>query len=133
MEDPAAKIKQLSESLQQQQSKVSKKKEENEALSKSIPNLEKELQGLRMQYIILQGDQENKKAALNRTKEELKKKIEHANRIISSDKGALEAQKSVLEPRLQELEAEAKKAQNNKSELFKSKKGVRVILSTISN
>ena len=132
MEDTSLKIKALNDSLQANQSKVSKKKEEVETLVKSVATLDKELYELRQGVADYEGAREFKKDSLNRVKEEVKKKIEHARRIVNGDKISLKTQKEGLQARLEELQAETRKLQQQKNDLLKNKKGVYSILFMIN-
>jgi len=124
MEDPAQKIKQLTEALQLQQAKILKKKDDVETMNQGLVTLDKELQEQQAQYFFVQSKQITAKNEYNKKKEELKKNVEIARRVKASDKATLEAQKTDIQARIEKVQAEIKAFQDQKNELLKSKQGV---------
>ncbi len=125
MDDPAAKIKQLTEQLQAQQAKIARKKEEVEGVNKASTGLEQDVLDLHKQIGILGQAREIKKEQIAQDKLNLQKKIENAKRIVNADKAALVHQKAELEAKIQTLQADTAKLQEEKNTLLKSKQGVR--------
>jgi len=123
MEDPAAKLKQLTDSLQAQQTALLKKKEVVEAATKSVLATEKEVYELRQQIAALEAESEFRKEISVKAKEEVRKKIEQAKRILNSDKAALQTQKDELQAKVTAAEAERNKFLAEKNELLKTNKG----------
>jgi hypothetical protein len=123
MEDSASKVKQLSESLQNQQASIIKKKESIEAINKNTVALEKEVYELRQKFAHSEAEKELKKDALNKNKEALKKNIEQAKRILNSDKAALQTEKEGLQAKVEKATSENKTLLNEKNELLKTHKG----------
>ncbi len=124
MEDPAAKLKQLTEALQAKQTALLKKKEVVEDATKSALALEKEVYELRQQIAAREAESEFRKEISIKAKEETRKNIEHAKRILNSDKAALQTQKDELLAKVAAAEAERTKNLNEKNELLKTNKGV---------
>jgi len=124
MDDPATKVKQLSETLQNRQAAIIKKKEGVEEANKNVVALEKEVYELRQKYAHFEAEKELKKDMLAKNKESLKKNIEQAKRILNSDKAALQTEKEQLQTKLEKAQAEHKTLQTEKNELLKTHKGV---------
>jgi len=123
MEDPAAKLKQLTDSLQAQQTSLTEKKKAVEALNKSVVNTEKEVYELRQQIAAFEAEREFRKDLTVKAKEEIRKKIEYSKRILNSDKAALQTQKDELQAKATTADAEKQKLLAEKNELLKTNKG----------
>jgi len=123
MEDPAAKLKQLTDSLQAQQTSLTEKKKAVEALNKSLVNTEKEVYELRQQIAAFEAEREFRKDLTVKAKEEIRKKIEYSKRILNSDKAALQTQKDELQAKATTADAEKQKLLAEKNELLKTNKG----------